>query len=191
MTERYGERRDHPVDEPAPTLTSKARSDVWVVDRRTNSRAAGGGQAPTVPVPMSRPAPTMTGKSGTQWVFHRPSTCVMGDPRIAAPGYRGGHDDRSTTMMADAIRITLQEALILQSFDPAYPVQGTKTKQFEQVGNAVPPRLAQAVLEALVGRDASRNTPPDDAQSCMAPTAPSVTAASVRVWPVAAGEADH
>jgi hypothetical protein len=43
MTERYGERRDHPIDEPAPTLTSKARSDVWVVDRRTNSKTTGGG----------------------------------------------------------------------------------------------------------------------------------------------------
>jgi hypothetical protein len=43
MTDRYGERQDRPITEPAHTLTSKGRSDVWVVDRRTNSKAAGGG----------------------------------------------------------------------------------------------------------------------------------------------------
>lgn len=43
MTERNGERPDAPIDGPAHTLTSKARSDVWVVDRRTTSKAARGG----------------------------------------------------------------------------------------------------------------------------------------------------
>lgn len=43
MTDRHGERPDRPITEPAHTLTSKGRSDVWVVDRRTNSKAAGGG----------------------------------------------------------------------------------------------------------------------------------------------------
>ncbi len=34
------------------------------------------------------------------------------------------------------IKITVEQALILQSFPAAYPLQGSKTKQFEQVGNA-------------------------------------------------------
>lgn len=35
MTERHGERPDTPVDEPAPVVTSKWRSDEWIVlDRR-------------------------------------------------------------------------------------------------------------------------------------------------------------
>ncbi len=42
MTDRHGERPDRAITEPAHTLTSKGRSDVWVVDRRTNSKAAGG-----------------------------------------------------------------------------------------------------------------------------------------------------
>ncbi len=49
------------------------------------------------------------------------------------------------------IKLTVRDALILQSFRPDYPVQGTKTKQFEQVGNAVPPLLAAHVVAALVG----------------------------------------
>lgn len=155
MLERHGDRPDTPVDEPAPTITSKARSDVWVVDRRTVSRGAGGGRVPTVPVPMDRPAPTFTGKSGHQWCFFRPATTVCGDPRLSPPGYRGRPEDydedgeyQGKRSMDDAIKLTVSEALILQSFDPDYPVQGTRSKQFEQVGNAVPPLLAMRVLEA-------------------------------------------
>lgn len=156
MTERHGERPDTPVTEPAPTITSKARTDVWVVDRRTNSKAAGGGMTPTVPVPMDRPAPTLTGKSGHQWCFLRPATPARGtQPGVAADG-RGRPEDydedgtyTGKRSMDDAVKLTTEEALILQSFPPDYPVQGTKTKQFEQIGNAIPPGLAAAILRAV------------------------------------------
>ncbi len=42
--------------------------------------------------------------------------------------------------------------LTLQSFPPDYPVQGTKTAQFRQVGDAVPPLLAAHILAAATGR---------------------------------------
>lgn len=98
---------------------------TWVIDRRTNSKAAGGGMTPTVPVPMDRPAPTLTGKAGGQWVFRQ-------DGRTA--------------------KLTPRGAMVLQTFPVDFPVQGTQTKQFEQIGNAVPPLLAAHVLAALTGR---------------------------------------
>lgn len=182
MIERHGERPAHPGDEPTPTVISKARS--WVVDRRTNSKAAGGGMAPTVPVPMSQPAPTLTGKAGTQWVLRmgnqanscvraadepaptvlfghrsnkvewyetRPATTIVGSfgaDTVSPPGYR---TETSRQNAEGGVKITVAEGGVLQSFPPDYPWQGSKSKQFEQVGNAVPPLLAAHILSALTG----------------------------------------
>jgi hypothetical protein len=84
-------------------------------------------------------------------VADRPSTNVNGDPRISAPGH---HDPaQSGSQQEGAIRVTVQEAAILQGFPPDYPWQGSRTAQFQQIGNAVPPPLALAVLAALLGVD--------------------------------------
>lgn len=46
-------------------------------------------------------------------------------------------------------RITVQEAAALQSFPPDWKFAGPRVAQYRQVGNAVPPRLAEAVAAAV------------------------------------------
>lgn len=156
MLDRHGPRRDTPMREPAPCITSKARSASWVL--RTGQLSRVGGGVKEYERPMTEPAPTVLTTARCGWVFDRPATTVAGDPRIWPPGHkknadderagRDGYGDRAGT---DAVRVTIEQASILQTFPPDYPWQGTKTKQFEQVGNAVPPLLALHVVSAVTG----------------------------------------
>lgn len=86
------------------------------------------------------------------WVYRRPATTVVGTFRpdkMAGPDWR---KDPSVPRQNDpnAVDITLQDALVLQGFPRAYPVQGAKTRQWEQVGNAMPPPLAAAIVKELL-----------------------------------------
>ncbi len=115
---------------------------------------------------VDEPAMTITASADNgnfRWAWESPATTITGDPRITA---RCHHDEGSqganakTTDQVQAgdyegtepIRLTLTEALTLQSFPPDYPVQGTKTAQFRQVGDACPPLLSAHVVAAATGR---------------------------------------
>ena len=191
--EGRGGRRDHPVDEPAPTITS-AGSKVganltWVLHTNRDQRPDGTRQtADPTTAPAPAPAPALTAKSGGQWVVkgfrnnnnnnnnacersvdepagtlffgqrsnwaawvaERPSTTVQGDPPIGRPGHKD-REGGEAQFEQESVRITVEEAAILQSFPADYPFQGTKTAQFRQVGDAVPPRLAAHILSMATG----------------------------------------
>lgn len=83
------------------------------------------------------------------WCYNRPSTTIVGTfkPEVVAAGYR---TTVSRQNAPNSVRVTVQEAGVLQSFPANYPWQGAKGKQFLQAGNAVPPLLAEAVLSAVL-----------------------------------------
>lgn len=117
------------TDEPAPTMAfgHDAAQKRWVL-RREHSAGRTEYDA-TRDRPLDAPAPTVSGGGEGRMSW------VLNDPELAQ----------------DSVRITVEEAAILQSFPADYPWQGTKTKRFEQVGNAVPPLLAQHVLAMATG----------------------------------------
>lgn len=122
---------------------------AWVTGARA-MRGAGQTEryGPRPDRPIDAPALTLRANGGGNatggfvWA-KRPATTVAGDPHIAAPG----HHERQ---MNNAERVTVAEAAALQSYPPGFMFAGTKTKQFLQIGNAVPPLLAEAILRAVI-----------------------------------------
>lgn len=151
-----GDRGDDPAGgnefgacRPSWALTGKARS--WTLDRRQQSDGV-----PVRLVPTCEPAPTVTGIAGAkgQWLFReiqangacRHST----QPAMTISASADNGNFRFEDADGAVRRLTATDALILQGFDPDYPVQGSRSKQFEQIGNAVPPPLAAHVVASLV-----------------------------------------
>lgn len=105
--------------------------------------------------PATEPAPTIRGAGIDEWVTERPATTVNGDPRISEPGR---HDPEvSGSQQANAVRVSIAEAAVLQSFPADFPWQGSKTAIYQQIGNAVCPLLAWHVLGAIPSVKASRS----------------------------------
>lgn len=132
-----------PLSQPSPTLTGIAGGQ-WVFRERQEHGAR---RTP------DQPAPMITGSADNgnfAWVYERPATTVCGDPRLPPPGHRDREGGERQFDPTTTIKLTVEDALRLQSFRPDFPVQGPRSAQFLQVGNAVPPVMAAAILRGLL-----------------------------------------
>jgi len=88
------------------------------------------------------------------WVYRRPGMTVVGSFRPDVqngPGYRKAGDG-PRQKAPGSVQITKEQGSILQSFPADYPWQGSESAKWRQIGDAVPPLVARAVIEGLLGR---------------------------------------
>ena len=154
---------------PMPTHTEREGMFTrrWVTMAEALGWGMTGRPFPTIPAREDGGGPRMDGVGGTgarralyaerdagDWTLARPATTINGDPRVSAPGH---HDPAvSESQQADAIRLTIAELATLQGFPHGWTWCGTKTAQAKQIGNAVPPALAEAIVRANLPAIAER-----------------------------------
>jgi DNA (cytosine-5)-methyltransferase 1 len=148
------------VLQPAPTLAFGHDSASWRWEPYVNTGRSMLSEPDGLQKrPISEPAPTLDTKvqqwsiGAEAWAFTRLATTLVGSfcpDIVAGPGF---DLTRPRQDRAGSIRISVNDALVLQSFPADYPLQGAKTKQFQQVGNAVPPLLAAHILARVTGKE--------------------------------------
>ncbi len=83
-----------------------------------------------------KPGVTAAERGRSERELHEPSVTITSKGfQWAEPGSSAG------------TRVTVEEAAVLQTFPPGFPFQGNKGKRYQQVGNAVPPMMALAILQ--------------------------------------------
>lgn len=117
------------LDQPSGTLFFGEQSNwvAWVQRSNYSSGSSDGSTAAErgrTTRGLDQPSVTITGK-GFSWA-------EGGDPAKSA-----------------GLRVTITEAAVLQTFPADHPFQGSKGRQYLQIGNAIPPRMALAILRAI------------------------------------------
>ncbi len=151
------------LDRPAPCVTAteqkSAMSGAQPMKRRRRaserlSEALGSLDRPSPVIltrvdtgrdagrPSRRPLAELQHELEAAGLADRPAPSSQGDPRLAI----AGHHDRQ---LNGAVRLTPEQCALLQGFPAGWTWAGNKSSQHRQIGNAVPPALAEAMGRAV------------------------------------------
>lgn len=142
------ELKNAPTDIPNRAKVTYAKSPILRPSPYAGMLVNGGGR----PINLAEPSQTMPASAGGN------RTHIL-DPKGVLLEYHthlvSGGEPRSG-IVEGVRRLTVRESARLQSFPDTFEFYGGQSARYRQVGNAVPPRLAQSVAEALMELAVSR-----------------------------------
>ncbi|OKI45129.1 DNA cytosine methyltransferase [Micromonospora sp. CB01531] len=157
----YRQRDLRSGNRPAPVITSKARSWSHFSPAGAVKRMGAGmverygerpGRSVNAPSFTIRASAGRNEPGGFVWALrngNQAKACVRDANQPAGTLFFGKRTNTVTWERGAEVRkMTVGEAAALQTFPADFPFQGCMSKQFLQVGNAVPPLLALAVLRS-------------------------------------------
>ncbi|MDQ1215716.1 DNA cytosine methyltransferase [Microbacterium arborescens] len=152
---RFYERQPDRLDPGVLPWVSMAAALGWGLSQRPSPTITGGGTETGGAEPIAKLARYT---SRPDWVFRRPATTVVADPRLGGPGrsefVRGGVSRQNRP---GSLRLEAHEAATLQTYPRGFHFGGGSGKQFLQIGNAVPPLMGGAIVDELVAPAAARS----------------------------------
>ncbi|MGE0065811.1 MAG: DNA cytosine methyltransferase [Solirubrobacterales bacterium] len=132
----------------APSYTVLSSSSNWRIESQPASTGPRGTRR--LPAACARHEERRRGEEppggAPAWTTRRPATTLLGDPRITAPGSWPRCGRRAEIVRGRPVRVSVEQAAVLQGFRHDYPWQGSRSQRFAQIGNAVPPPVAARVL---------------------------------------------
>lgn len=164
---------DKPLTPPTPThsKTGGMFAQKWVsmasaLGFDDSKVAIGGGTNPKKGSPEKRtyrilsdePSTTISAKSipaENQGPWIMPADLLGPSLSVNATEYKGytGRGNRASDSLKkldrNRWRLTVEECAILQGFPKDYPFQGGLHERYRQVGNAVPPAMAEQIIRAI------------------------------------------
>ena len=81
----------------------------------------------------------------------RTYTDLTNRPSTTVTAVRIGNAGPWVTLDEERRLLTLSELALLQGFPEAYPFHGSSSSKRRQIGNAVPPKMAEVVMRAVLG----------------------------------------
>lgn len=151
------------LDSPSYTVVSS--SSTWRIESSPKASSASGRRrsrkgSQQVPEACARHEERRrsheTPADAPAWTRQRPATTLLGDPRVTAPGSWPRCGRRAEIVRGRPVRVSVEQASILQGFRHDYPWQGSRSQRFAQIGNAVPPPVAARVLAEAMRPTLSR-----------------------------------
>lgn len=91
------------------------------------------------------------GEVDPRWVLEFPATTIAGRGRLCHRGANANRFNGKIKSRNDGYNLTEAEGTILQDFPAGYPFQGNQQQRWQQIGDAVPPGLAAAVVAEAAG----------------------------------------